>query len=132
MKRLYACLAAVLAAAVIAPSAALAQPKTLSIATGTTGAVYFPLGGGLAQLLQKHLGINANVEATAGTVENLFRLGRNQADIMFGQTMRHGMPTTAWTSSPATRCRSARSWCSTPTPCIWSASRARASVPSRT
>jgi TRAP transporter TAXI family solute receptor len=86
MKRLYACLAAVLAAAVIAPSAALAQPKTLSIATGTTGAVYFPLGGGLAQLLQKHLGINANVEATAGTVENLFRLGRNQADIMFGQT----------------------------------------------
>ena len=86
MKRLFACLAAVLAALFIAPTAALAQPKSLSIATGTTGAVYFPLGGGLAQLLQKHLGLNANVEATAGTVENLFRLGQRQADIMFGQT----------------------------------------------
>jgi len=62
------------------------QQKPMSIVTGTTGGVYFPLGGGLAQILQKQMGINANVEATAGSVENLFRIGKGQADIGFTQT----------------------------------------------
>lgn len=78
--------ALVLGLSLIAAATASAQQKPISIVTGTTGGVYFPLGGGLAQILQKHLGINANVEATAGSVENLFRLGKNQAEIAFTQT----------------------------------------------
>ena len=34
---------------------ALAQQKTIAIGTGGTGGVYYPLGGGLANLLSKHL-----------------------------------------------------------------------------
>ena len=75
------------AAALVALSASVfAQPKAFSIVTGTTGGVYFPLGGGLAQLLNKHAGINANVEATAGSAENMFRIGKGQADLAFSQT----------------------------------------------
>jgi hypothetical protein len=84
MKRFVAIAAALLVGVAAAPVSA--QQKAFSIVTGTTGGVYFPLGGGLAQLLQKYAGINANVEATAGSAENFFRLGKNQADIGFGQT----------------------------------------------
>ena len=83
MKRLIAIVAAVLVAA---SASVFAQQKAFSIATGTTGGVYFPLGGGLAQILNKHAGINANVEATAGSAENMFRISRGQADIAFAQT----------------------------------------------
>lgn len=83
MKRALAVLAATVLAVAVAPVHA---QKPMSIVTGTTGGVYFPLGGGLAQILGKHLGINANVEVTAGSVENLIRLGKGQADIGFTQT----------------------------------------------
>ncbi|MCA3069968.1 MAG: TAXI family TRAP transporter solute-binding subunit [Rhodocyclaceae bacterium] len=83
MKRLIAMTAAVLVAL---SASVFAQPKAFSIVTGTTGGVYFPLGGGLAQLLNKHAGINANVEATAGSAENMYRIGKGQADLAFSQT----------------------------------------------
>ncbi len=83
MKRLIAIAVAVLVAA---SATAFAQQKAFSIVTGTTGGVYFPLGGGLAQVLTKHAGINANVEATAGSTENMFRISKGQADIAFTQT----------------------------------------------
>jgi len=77
----------VLVAGLVMAAAGHAQgQKPMSIVTGTTGGVYFPLGGGLAQILQKQLNLNANVEVTAGSVENLFRLGKEQADIGFSQT----------------------------------------------
>jgi TRAP-type uncharacterized transport system substrate-binding protein len=59
-----AALAAVLAAA----STAIAQDKvTISIATGPTGGVYYPLGGGIANILSKYVpGYAANAESTAG------------------------------------------------------------------
>ena len=37
-------------------------------------------------MLNKHAGINANVEATAGSAENMFRIGKGQADLAFSQT----------------------------------------------
>jgi len=83
MKRLIAIVVAVMVAA---SASVFAQQKAFSIVTGTTGGVYFPLGGGLAQILTKHAGINANVEATAGSAENMFRIARGQADIAFSQT----------------------------------------------
>ena len=42
--------------------AAHAQQKTMSIGTGGTGGVYYPLGGAVANVLSKNL---PNVQATA-------------------------------------------------------------------
>ena len=52
---------------------AVAQVKTrLSIATGGTGGVYYPLGGGLAALISKHLpGVEATAEVTTASVDNM-------------------------------------------------------------
>src|SRR3954463_1912957 len=50
-----------------------AQEKiNLSIGTGGTGGVYYPLGGGLANLLSKYVpGMQASAEVTGGSVDNL-------------------------------------------------------------
>jgi TRAP transporter TAXI family solute receptor len=52
---------------------AVAQDKiNLSIATGGTGGVYYPLGGGMANVLSKHVpGMAATAEVTGGSVDNL-------------------------------------------------------------
>jgi uncharacterized protein len=64
---------------------ALAQMKTLSIATGGTGGVFYPLGGGLANLLSKLPGIQATAEVTGGSVDNLKLIGSGQSEIAFTQ-----------------------------------------------
>jgi len=50
-----------------------AQTKTrLSIATGGTGGVYYPLGGGMAALISKKIpGVEATAEVTTASVDNL-------------------------------------------------------------
>ncbi|MBD3147283.1 TAXI family TRAP transporter solute-binding subunit [Microbispora bryophytorum] len=56
----------------------------LSIATGNTTGVYYVLGGGLAELIDKHLpGHRATAEATGASVENIQRVVRGQSDIAF-------------------------------------------------
>jgi TRAP transporter TAXI family solute receptor len=63
---------ALLAAAV----AATAQAQNLSIATGGTGGVYYPLGGGMAAVLSKYVdGMQATAEVTGGSVANLQLIG---------------------------------------------------------
>jgi TRAP transporter TAXI family solute receptor len=58
------------AIAVAATSTAFAQ--NISIATGGTGGVYYPRGGGLAAVLSKHVsGMQATAEVTGGSVDNL-------------------------------------------------------------
>lgn len=49
------------------------QTKTrLSIATGGTGGVYYPLGGGMAALISKHLpATEATAEVTTASVDNM-------------------------------------------------------------
>jgi uncharacterized protein len=78
-------LRAALLTAALAAGAAIAQPKVnLSIATGPTGGVYYPLGGGLANILSKYVpGYSANAEATAGSVANLQLMGQNKSDVAF-------------------------------------------------
>lgn len=51
----------------------MAQEKiNLAIGTGGTGGVYYPLGGGLANLLSKFVpGMQATAEVTGGSVDNL-------------------------------------------------------------
>jgi len=58
----------------LVPFAALAQ--NLSIATGGTGGVYYPLGGGMAAVLSKYVqGMQATAEVTGGSVANLQLIG---------------------------------------------------------
>jgi TRAP transporter TAXI family solute receptor len=72
-----------LVAAVLA-GGALAQQKSISIATGGTGGVYYPLGGGLANVLSKTIpGIQATAEVTGGSVDNLKLIGTGQSEVAF-------------------------------------------------
>lgn len=61
-----------------------AQAQNLSIATGGTGGVYYPLGGALAQALQKNIpGMTATAEVTGGSVDNLKLLGTGKPYFAF-------------------------------------------------
>ena len=82
-KMLAPCVALIAAAAAIL--GAQAQDKnTLAIATGGTGGVYYPLGGGLANILSKAIpGLQASAEVTGGSVDNLKLIGSGQAEIAF-------------------------------------------------
>jgi len=56
----------------------------LAISTGPTGGVYYPLGGGLANVLSKFVpGYAANAEATAGSVANLQLMNVRKSDVAF-------------------------------------------------
>ncbi|MFA5913944.1 MAG: TAXI family TRAP transporter solute-binding subunit [Burkholderiales bacterium] len=75
-------------ASMIALSAPLAaQDKiNISIATGGTGGVYYPLGGGIAAVLSKFVpGMEATAEVTGGSVDNLKLIGSGKPYI--GLTM---------------------------------------------
>jgi TRAP transporter TAXI family solute receptor len=70
-------------AATLVPAAAGPSVR-LSIATGTTGGVYFPLGGGLAALISKNLpGVSATAEVTPASVDNIRLLAAKRADLAF-------------------------------------------------
>lgn len=54
----------------------------LSIATGGTGGVYYPLGGGLAEVINRHIeGYSAVAEVTGASVENLALIAQGESDI---------------------------------------------------
>jgi hypothetical protein len=53
-----------------------AQAQNISIGTGGTGGVYYPLGGGMAAVLSKYVpGMQATAEVTGGSVANLQLIG---------------------------------------------------------
>jgi TRAP transporter TAXI family solute receptor len=79
---LLAC-AATTALALTAPVVAQ-KPVMLSIASGNTGGVYYPLAGGLAALLTRHIpGWQVTAEVTGGSVDNLRLVGAGRADLAF-------------------------------------------------
>ena len=75
------------AALVIGTAGAQAQQsKQLSIATGGTGGVYYPLGGGFGNILGKEIpGVTATAQVTGGSVANLQLIASGKADICFTQ-----------------------------------------------
>jgi len=76
MKRLLMALAVTLAMAVPA------QAQDLSIATGGTGGTYYPYGGGLAELIGRHIeGASATAEVTGASVENMALIARQDSDL---------------------------------------------------
>jgi TRAP transporter TAXI family solute receptor len=68
-------------------AAVAAEQVNLSIATGGTGGVYYPLGGGMANLLSKHVpGMQATAEVTGGSVANLQLIGTGKPYIALSMT----------------------------------------------
>ena len=61
---------------------ASAQTTELSIATGGTGGVYFPYGGGLAEVISNHVeGASGSAEVTGASVENVALISRGDSDL---------------------------------------------------
>jgi hypothetical protein len=64
-----------------------AQAQNISIATGGTGGVYYPLGGGIAAVLSKFVpGMQATAEVTGGSVDNLKLIGSGKPYVGFTMT----------------------------------------------
>ena len=84
-RSLRAALAVVVAVGALAVQGPV-RAQNLSIATGGTGGVYYPLGGGIAAALSKFVpGMEATAEVTGGSVDNLKLVGSGKAYI--GMTM---------------------------------------------
>jgi uncharacterized protein len=83
MKRLGLMFGALTAGAVLCGGIALAQQQTtIAIATGGTGGVYYPLGGGMANVLTKYVpGYAATARVTGGSVDNLKLIGTKQSEV---------------------------------------------------
>jgi uncharacterized protein len=72
-----------LALAIAMPTAAQ-QGQRISITTGGTGGVYYPLGGGMANILSKYVpGLQATAEVTGGSVDNLKLLNSGKSEVAF-------------------------------------------------
>jgi TRAP transporter TAXI family solute receptor len=67
------------------PGPESAEPmRRLSIATGGTGGVFYPYGGGLAKIISENLeNVEATAEVTAASVDNLKFLKQGTSDIAF-------------------------------------------------
>jgi TRAP transporter TAXI family solute receptor len=64
-----------------------AQAQNISVATGGTGGVYYPMGGGLAAVLSKYVpGMEATAEVTGGSVDNLKLIGTGKPYVAFSMS----------------------------------------------
>jgi TRAP transporter TAXI family solute receptor len=66
------------------PQSGSGSKVRLSIATGGTGGVFYPYGGGIAKVISEHIpNVEATAEVTAASVDNLKFLRDRKADIAF-------------------------------------------------
>ncbi|MCB1417943.1 MAG: TAXI family TRAP transporter solute-binding subunit [Notoacmeibacter sp.] len=71
------------AAGVIAASPALAEDR-ISIGTGGTGGLFYVIGAGMAEIINKHMdGATARAEVTGASVENIRRAAADQVTFGF-------------------------------------------------
>jgi TRAP transporter TAXI family solute receptor len=81
MKRLLS-VTAVMALILIGTSVQAQKDVRLSIATGGTGGVYYPLGGGMANIISKYIPeAEATAEVTSASVDNCLLVGAKKADM---------------------------------------------------
>ena len=74
------------AGALLLALASAVQAQNISIATGGTGGVYYPMGGGLAAMLSKQVpGVQATAEVTGGSVANMQLVGTGKPYVAFTQ-----------------------------------------------
>jgi len=60
------------------------QGNRISITTGGTGGVYYPMGGGMANVLSKYVpGLAATAEVTGGSVDNLKLINAGKSEVGF-------------------------------------------------
>src|SRR4030081_1393723 len=84
MKRTAAVLAVTFSAGLALAGIVHAQQKTMSIGTGGTGGVYYPLGGAVANVLwKKPPNVQATAEVTGGSIDNLKLIGTGQSEMGF-------------------------------------------------
>jgi TRAP transporter TAXI family solute receptor len=83
MKRIIGSMS-VLFFALLAGAAPAQEKINISIGTGGTGGVYYPMGGGLANILSKSIpGMQATAEVTGGSVDNLKLIGTGKSEVGF-------------------------------------------------
>jgi len=71
-----------------------AETIRLLMATGGTGGTYYPLGGAIAETWNKHIdGMNATVQSTGASVENIRLLASGEADLAMAM---NGIAQAAW------------------------------------
>ena len=59
----------------------VAQKKFLTLASGSPGGVYYPLGGGMAVVIQKTTDLRCAAESTGASVENSRLVGAKESDM---------------------------------------------------
>jgi TRAP transporter TAXI family solute receptor len=62
-------------------SPSVAQKKFLTLASGSPGGVYYPLGGGMAVAIQKTTDLRCAAESTGASVENSRLVGARESDM---------------------------------------------------
>ncbi|MGZ8463448.1 MAG: TAXI family TRAP transporter solute-binding subunit [Candidatus Deferrimicrobiaceae bacterium] len=93
MKRFKPGVGIALACVLVLSTAAWAAPRFISIATGGTGGAYFPIGAGLADVINKKLtGYNASAEVTAASKVNCINVNEGKSDLalVLGDTLAYG------------------------------------------
>jgi TRAP transporter TAXI family solute receptor len=84
MKGWRTAMAVLVIGAMTAATSAWAASKFISIATGGTGGAYFPIGAGLADIINKKLtGYNASAEVTAASKVNCINVNDGKSDLAF-------------------------------------------------
>ena len=94
MKKTTALLALTISAGLAVAGAAYAQQKTMSIGTGGTGGVYYPLGVAIGKIYSEKIpNVKTQVQATKASVENLnlVQQGRGEIARQRRQHPPHGM-----------------------------------------
>ncbi len=82
LKRTGIAIAGVALGAAMIAGVAVAQQLNIAIATGGTGGVYYPMGGGMANVLSKNLpNVQATARVTGGSVDNLKLIGSEQSEV---------------------------------------------------
>src|SRR4051794_30988744 len=120
MKNTAAMLAVTFSAGLVLAGVVHAQQKTMSIGTGGTGGVYYPLGGAVAIVLSKALpNVTATAEVTGGSIDNLKLIGAGQSEMAFTMADAALDAMQAMKNSRTTRSRCRRCWWSIRTACMW-------------
>ena len=75
-------LALLIAAFLCVPVSGTAKTKFITLASGSPGGVYYPLGGGMAVVIQKTVdGVRCAAESTGASVENTRLISNHDSDL---------------------------------------------------
>jgi TRAP transporter TAXI family solute receptor len=84
MKRGFSYGAVAAVCGLLASGLVVAENNNVTIGTGGTGGVYYPIGGAIANLLSKTMpGVQATAEVTGGSVDNLKLIGAKKSELGF-------------------------------------------------